>query len=79
MSQYIQVLVQTGLNRCGPSPTQAGATTMELRISYQTTHPLSHSVFCPFPHCPALSHIKPFHQLIIFSNHSSLEPEYKKP
>jgi hypothetical protein len=31
------------------------------------------------PNCPARSHIKPFYQLIIFSNHSSHEPGYKKP
>jgi hypothetical protein len=30
------------------------------------------------PNCPTWSHIKPFYQLIIFWNHSSLEPGYKK-
>jgi hypothetical protein len=38
----------TRLNRCGSSPTQVEATTLEFQISDQTTHPPSHPVFFPF-------------------------------
>jgi hypothetical protein len=50
-------------------------------LNFRSDHSSSFpsSILSLSPNYPARSHIKPFHQLIIFSNHSSLELRYKKP
>jgi hypothetical protein len=50
---------------------------LDFRSDHSSSFPSS--ILPLSPNYPTRSHIKLFHQLIIFSNHSSLEPGYKKP
>jgi hypothetical protein len=79
MCHYIQVLVHSDLTDAGLNRHKRGQPPLssEFQIRPLILLPIQYSLLSP--NCPARSHIKPFHQLIIFSNHSSLEPGYKKP
>jgi hypothetical protein len=79
MRQYIQMLVHSdstdaGLNR---HRQRLPPWRSEFQIRPLILLPIQYSSISL--NCPAQSHIKPFYQLIIFSNHFSLEPRYKEP
>jgi hypothetical protein len=79
MHQYIQVLVQHGSTDAGLNRHRQALPDWSSEFQIRPLILILIQYSSLSPNCPAWFHIKPFYQLIIFSNHSSLKLGYKKP